>query len=208
MKVKTQGVHLKLPTRIDLKTKILIVIWELTQGDGTKFVTTEELQTHTGRSEVYLKKACVALTKGPRPRLVSKGAHLNEEQVGRMATVGYRLAEEAVIIEETARIMIELLKSHDAHRVSRETFVERMVTKFGMDADEVNERIDEGIRLGYIEKVPRNSLRGREVINQEISYLTYLADKVPPRHSHENPAPLTSARKTAKTTPKKGVPSK
>lgn len=206
--MKTQGIHLKLPTGIDLKTKILIVIWELTQGDGTKFVSTEELQMHIGRSEVYLKKACVALTKGPRRRLVPKGAHLNEEQVGRMATVGYRLAEEAVIIEETARILIELLKSHDAHRVSRKKFVERMVAEFGMNADEVNERIDEGIRLGYIEKVPRNSLRGREVINQEISYLTYLADKVPPRRSPENPALLASAEKTAKITPKKGVVSK
>lgn len=166
----------------------MIVIWELTQGDGTKFVSATELKAHVGRSEEYLKKACEAMTKGLWPRLVPKEAHLNEEQVGRKATLGYRLAEEAVIIEETARILIELLKSHDAHRVNRKKFVENMVSDYMMDADEVNERIDEGIRLGYIEKVPKNSLRGREVINQEIDYLTYLADKVPSKLTSENPA--------------------
>lgn len=207
--MKTRRVHLKLPTGIDLKTKILIVVWELTQGDGTKFVSTEELRMYLGRSEDYLKKACLALTRGPRRRLVPKGAHLNEEQIGRMATVGYRLADEAVIIEETARILIELLKSHHAHRVNRKKFVERMVSGFGMDAGEVNERVDEGVRLGYIEKVPGNSLRGREVINQEISYLTYLAEKVPPRPLPESPAPRTSPqKKTAKSTSEKGVVSK
>jgi hypothetical protein len=183
----------------------MIVIWELTQRDGTKFVSAAELQTHIGRSEEYLKKACEAMTKEPQPRLVPKEAHLNEEQIGRKATVGYRLAEEAVIIQETARILTELLKSHAAHRVNRKEFVERMIRDYGMDADEVNERIDEGIKFGYIEKVPKNSLRGREVINQEIDYLTYLADKVPLRHASENPPQLAPTQKRMKSSPKGGV---
>lgn len=200
-----KNTRIKLPKRIDLNTKIMIVIWELTQGDGTKFASAAELQTHIGRSEEYLKKACEAMTKGPRPRLVPKEAHLKEQQVGRKTTLGYRLAEEAVIIQETARILIELLKSHDAHRVNRNEFVERIIKGYGMDADEVNERIDEGIKLGYIEKVPKSSLRGREVINQEIDYLTYLADKVPLRYTHENPPQLAPAQKTMKSNPKGGV---
>jgi hypothetical protein len=193
-----KSARITLPKRINLNTKIMIVIWELTQGDGTKFVSAAELKTHLGLSEEYLKKVCEAMTKGLRPRLVPKEAHLNEEQVGRKATLGYRIAEEAVIIQETARILIELLKSHDAHRVNRNKFVERMVSGYGMDADEVNERIDEGIKFGYIEKVPKNSLRGREVINQEIDYLTYLADKVLLRSTPQDTIQLASTQKTTK----------
>ena len=183
----------------------MIVIWELTQGDGTKFVSAGELKTHISRSEDYLKKTCEGMTKEPRPRLVPLEAHRNEQQVGRMATLGYRLAEEAVIIEETARILLELLRSHDAHRVNRKKFVERMVSDFGMDADEVNERIDEGIKFGYIERVPEKSLRGREVINLEIDYLRYLADKVPPRRPSVNPTELSFPQKPTKSSPKEGT---
>jgi len=157
----------------------MIVVWELTQQDGTKFVSAEELETHLGRSKEYLKRVCERMTKGSHPRLKPKDAHTNEDQVGRKTALGYRLAEGAVIIQETARILIELLRSHEGHRVKRKEFVERMVKEYGMDATEVNERIDEAIKVDYIEKVPKNSLRGREAINDEIEYLTYLAEKVP-----------------------------
>jgi hypothetical protein len=186
----------------------MIVVWELTQGDGTKFVSAEELKRHIGRSEDYLKKACEAMTKEPRARLVSKEGHLTEKQVGRMATLGYRLAEEAVIIKETARILIELLRSHDSHRVNREQFVMQMVSEYGMDPDEVNDRIDEGIKFGYIEKVPEKSLRGREVINLEIDYLIYLADKVPRRYPHENPPKAIPETKSQGPKPKRRDPRK
>jgi hypothetical protein len=171
--------QIHLPPGLSMQTRIMILVWELTQFDGTKFLTALEMSDYLDRSEPYIKRVCETMTKGERAPLVAKDDHLTSNRRGRKAAVGYRLDDNMVIMPLTARLLVELMVSHSGHCVCRPVLVSRMASRYGAAEADINSRIDEAIRVGYIEEVPDNSLRGRERINREIDYLQYLANKVP-----------------------------
>jgi len=134
----------------------MILVWELTQFDGTKFLSALEMTDYLHRTEPYIKRICETMTKGDGAPLVAKDDHLTSNRRGRKAALGYRLDDNTVIMPLTARVLVELMASHSGHRVRRAVLVGRMVSRYGAAETDINSRIDEAIRVGYIEEVPDN----------------------------------------------------
>lgn len=188
---------------LDVKARVMLTIWELTKNDGSKFASPEEIADYLSLEAGYIRGIIGDIEKQPSPRLSEKRYHAPGKTKGRKR-IGYRLHDDAVIKEGTALILVELLKHHHNHSVNREEFVRLMARDHKMTDEGVNNRIDEGIRVGYVEDLTPidGTVRGKERINEDFDYIRTLAVKYP---SQQQPQQPTHAGKAGRKKPKGGV---
>jgi hypothetical protein len=163
---------------LDIKAKVMLTIWELTKNDGSKFVSPIEIAEWLGVEAGYIRTVIGEIDAQAGPHLAEKRYHAPGKKRGRKR-IDYRLHDDVVIKEGTALLLLELLKHHRNHSVNLKEFVELMVTQYGMTPEGVDNRISEGIRVGYIEDLTLvdGSIRGKERINEDFDYIRALASK-------------------------------
>jgi hypothetical protein len=163
---------------LDIKAKIMLTIWELTKNAGDKFATPAEIGKALRISPGYVRTIIQDIEDLPGPHLSENKYHAKGIKTGRKR-ICYRLNDRTVIKPATALILIELLKKHQDHYVSRDDFVDYMVDEYGMTRDGVLGRIREATASGYIEDTVDldSSIRGCEQINVDHDYIHALAGK-------------------------------
>jgi hypothetical protein len=166
---------------LDIKAKVMLTIWELTKNDGSKFVSPNEIAQYLGVEAGYIRTVIGEIEAQAGSRLAEKKYHAPGKRHGRKR-IDYRLHDDIVIKEGTALLLFELLKHHRNHSVNREEFVSFMVKQYDMTPEGVNNRINESIRVGYIEDLTLvdGTIRGKERINEEFDYIRTLASKYHP----------------------------
>lgn len=166
---------------LDVKAKVMLTVWELTKDDGSKFVSPDEIAERLDLDPGYIRSVISDIEALPDPRLAEKRYHAPGKRRGRKR-IDYRLHDDAVIKEGTALLLVELLKHHRNHSVNRDEFVAFMVEQHAMTPEGVRNRIDEGIRVGYIEDLTPldGTIRGKERINEDSDYIRALAAKYQP----------------------------
>jgi hypothetical protein len=190
---------------LDSKAKVMLTIWELTKNDGRRFASPEKIAECLSVTPGFIRKVISEIEVLPGPHLFPDKYHAPGVKKGRKR-IRYRLDDDAVIKEGTARILLELLKSHRRHSVDRQEFVDRMSSELGMKPDSIEDRIKEGIRAGYIEDLTTfdGSIRGRQRINIYFDYIKALASKYPSTSARRRSSKYISTGKTGRVYTKGG----
>jgi hypothetical protein len=172
---------------LDIRTRVMVAVWELTKNDLLLCVTPDEIADEVKR--LYGKKVALGTVKNvfselQKPDLPNRifheeGFHISTNKMGK-ARKRYCLDEDLVILPETAFILLELARRGKGHRVSPGAIVEvkHEISRYGVTEADVETRISEAIRVGYIKGNIGGSLTVCNRLRSEKEYLQELHNRL------------------------------